>query len=115
MLFISMVQIYWKPKLPIQIIPSRKTTCQRMSAVISGESCGKTPKNIHYSSSGTLSYKVAACVAQKNSGHTFLVSVIPSLGLSPGFYTNRLAKLRDSKHILSRELLQIPTSSRKKD
>lgn len=35
----------------------------------------KAPKNVHFSSSGNLSYKVAACVAQKNNGHKYLVSV----------------------------------------
>lgn len=38
----------------------------------------KAPKNIHFSSSGNLSYRVAVCVAQKNSGHKYLVSVSSS-------------------------------------
>uniref|UniRef100_A0A8W8MKU6 Mutator-like transposase domain-containing protein n=1 Tax=Magallana gigas TaxID=29159 RepID=A0A8W8MKU6_MAGGI len=51
----------------------------------------KAPNNVHFSSSGNLSYKVAACVAQKNNGHKYLVSVNRSLGLSSGFFTERLA------------------------
>lgn len=35
----------------------------------------KAPKNVHYSSSGNLTYRVAACVAQKNTGHNYLVNV----------------------------------------
>lgn len=38
----------------------------------------KAPNNVHFSFSGNLSYKVAACVAQKNNGHKYLVSVSSS-------------------------------------
>ena len=38
----------------------------------------KAPTNVHFSSSGNLSYRVAACVAQKNNGHKYLVSVSSS-------------------------------------
>lgn len=74
----------------------------------------KAPKNIHFSSSGNLSYRVAACVAQKNSGHKYLVSVNRSLGLSPGFYTNRLAKLRDSQRIKQRAVANSHKFKRKR-
>ncbi|CAC5360370.1 unnamed protein product [Mytilus coruscus] len=34
----------------------------------------KAPKHVHYSSSGNLNYIVAASVAQKNTGHRYLVN-----------------------------------------
>lgn len=74
----------------------------------------KAPKNVHFSSSGNLSYRVAACVAQKNSGHKYLVSVNRSLGLSPGFFTERLAKLRDSQRIKQRAVANSHKFKKKK-
>ncbi|XP_062581909.1 uncharacterized protein LOC134243696 [Saccostrea cucullata] len=55
----------------------------------------KAPKTHHYSSSSSLRYRVAACVAQKNVGHKYLVKVNKKLGLSPGYYTRRQCILRD--------------------
>ncbi|XP_071141460.1 uncharacterized protein [Mytilus edulis] len=55
----------------------------------------KAPKHVHYSSSGNLNYRVAASVAQKNTGHRYLVNVNEKLGLSPGYHTQRLTRLRD--------------------
>jgi hypothetical protein len=40
----------------------------------------KAPKTHHYSSSSSLGYRIAACVAQKNDGHRYLVKVINSGG-----------------------------------
>ncbi|XP_061190963.1 uncharacterized protein LOC133199106 [Saccostrea echinata] len=55
----------------------------------------KAPKTHHYSSSSSLRYRVAACVAQKNEGHRYLIKVNKKLGLSPGYYTRRQCILRD--------------------
>lgn len=36
----------------------------------------KAPKNHHFSSSASLNYRVAASVAEKNTGQTYVVEVI---------------------------------------
>lgn len=38
----------------------------------------KAPKSQHYSGSDSLSFRVAAAIAQKNEGHGFIVEVIPN-------------------------------------
>ncbi|CAG2248750.1 GGA [Mytilus edulis] len=55
----------------------------------------KAPKNRFYGGSRSLAYRVAAAVAQKNTGHRYTVDVNVSSGLSPGLYTRKLATLRD--------------------
>ncbi|CAC5424249.1 unnamed protein product [Mytilus coruscus] len=55
----------------------------------------KAPKNRFYGGSRSLAYRVAAAVAQKNTGHKYTVDVNVSSGLSPGLYTRKLATLRD--------------------
>ncbi|CAC5412427.1 unnamed protein product [Mytilus coruscus] len=57
----------------------------------------KAPKNRFYGGSRSLAYRVAAAVAQKNTGHNckYTVDVNVSSGLSPGLYTRKLATLRD--------------------
>ncbi|VDH93927.1 Hypothetical predicted protein, partial [Mytilus galloprovincialis] len=55
----------------------------------------KAPKNRFYGGSRSLAYRVAAAVAQKNTGHRYTVDVNVSIGLSPGLYTRKLATLRD--------------------
>ncbi|CAC5412102.1 unnamed protein product [Mytilus coruscus] len=55
----------------------------------------KAPKNRFYGGSGSLGYRIAAALAQKNKGHQYTVDVNVSTGLSPGIYTQKLAALRD--------------------
>ncbi|XP_062593564.1 uncharacterized protein LOC134255056 [Saccostrea cucullata] len=57
----------------------------------------KAPKANHYSSS-SLKYRVATSVLQKNDGHSYVTNVNRRLGLSPGYFTERLAKIRDLQH-----------------
>ncbi|XP_063400480.1 uncharacterized protein LOC134685041 isoform X2 [Mytilus trossulus] len=58
----------------------------------------KAPKQQHYSSSGSLNYRIAACVAQKNEGNKYILDVNKNMSVSPGYYTLRLAVLRDIQH-----------------
>ncbi|XP_063448242.1 uncharacterized protein LOC134727784 [Mytilus trossulus] len=58
----------------------------------------KAPKQHHYSSSGSLNYRIAACVAQKNEGNKYILDVNKNMSVSPGYYTLRLAVLRDIQH-----------------
>lgn len=53
----------------------------------------KAPKNRLFSR--TITYRVAASVAQKNIGQGYLVQVNKKIGISPGTYTRRLAALKD--------------------
>ncbi|XP_063436617.1 uncharacterized protein LOC134718048 [Mytilus trossulus] len=57
----------------------------------------KAPKNRFYGGSRSLAYRVAAAVAQKNTGHRYTVDVNVSSGLSPGLFTRKLATLRDKQ------------------
>ncbi|VDI45265.1 Hypothetical predicted protein [Mytilus galloprovincialis] len=74
----------------------------------------KAPKHVHYSSSGNLNYRVAASVAQKNTGHRYLVNVNKKLGLSPGYHTQRLARLRDYQRSKQRALATTRAFKRKR-
>ncbi|CAC5378288.1 unnamed protein product [Mytilus coruscus] len=58
----------------------------------------KAPKQQHYSSSGSLKFRIAACVAQKNEGNKFILDVNKNISVSPGYFTQRLAVLRDLQH-----------------
>ncbi|CAC5417983.1 unnamed protein product [Mytilus coruscus] len=58
----------------------------------------KAPKQQHYSSSGSLKFRIAACVAQKNEGNKFILDVNKNMSVSPGYFTQRLAVLRDLQH-----------------
>ncbi|XP_062600102.1 uncharacterized protein LOC134261717 [Saccostrea cucullata] len=62
----------------------------------------KAPKAQHYSGSESLSYRVAAAVAQKNEGHKYILQVNSACNLSPGKQTekrqNLLDKKRSTKH-----------------
>lgn len=53
----------------------------------------KAPKNRLFSR--TITYRVAASVAQKIIGQGYLVQVNKKIGISPGTYTRRLAALKD--------------------
>ncbi|XP_062588881.1 uncharacterized protein LOC134250534 isoform X2 [Saccostrea cucullata] len=53
----------------------------------------KAPKNRLFSR--TITYRVAASVAQKNIGQGYLMQVNKKIGISPGAYTRRLAVLKD--------------------
>ncbi|VDI75087.1 Hypothetical predicted protein [Mytilus galloprovincialis] len=55
----------------------------------------KAPKAHFYSGSSSLNIRVAASVAQKNEGQSYLLKVNKKIGLSPGVHTKRLAILRD--------------------
>nr|XP_034331420.1 uncharacterized protein LOC117680512 isoform X2 [Crassostrea gigas] len=57
----------------------------------------KAPKNHHFSSSASLNYRVAASVAEKNTGQTYVVEVNRRVGLSPGKHTKKFCYLRDSQ------------------
>ncbi|XP_063448459.1 uncharacterized protein LOC134727990 [Mytilus trossulus] len=74
----------------------------------------KAPKHVHYSSSGNLNYRVAASFAQKNTGHRYLVNVNKKLGLSPGYHTQRLARLRDCQRSKQRALATTRAFKRKR-
>ncbi|CAC5391328.1 unnamed protein product [Mytilus coruscus] len=58
----------------------------------------KAPKQQHYSSSGSLMFRIAACVAQKNEGNKFILDVNKNMSVSPGYFTQCLAVLRDLQH-----------------
>ncbi|CAG2217615.1 unnamed protein product [Mytilus edulis] len=58
----------------------------------------KAPKNRHYGSSGSLGYRVAASVVQKNKGHKYLVDANRTAGLSPGVHTSKVSTLRDLQY-----------------
>ncbi|XP_061191735.1 uncharacterized protein LOC133199972 [Saccostrea echinata] len=58
----------------------------------------KAPKRCHFSGSACLGYRVAAGVAQKNIGHSYVAKVNIRAGLSPGTFTHKLAVLRDLQH-----------------
>ncbi|CAG2191810.1 unnamed protein product [Mytilus edulis] len=59
----------------------------------------KAPKQQHYSSSGSLNYRIAACVAQKNEGNRMKFKTVnKNMSVSPGYFTLRLAVLRDIQH-----------------
>ncbi|XP_063446744.1 uncharacterized protein LOC134726274 [Mytilus trossulus] len=58
----------------------------------------KAPKNRHYGSSGSLGYRVAASVIQKNKGHKYLVDANRTAGLSPGVHTSKVSALRDLQY-----------------
>ncbi|CAC5391995.1 unnamed protein product [Mytilus coruscus] len=58
----------------------------------------KAPKQQHYSSSGSLKFRIAACVAQKNEGNKYILDVNKNMSVSPGYFTQRLAVLRDLQH-----------------
>ncbi|VDI58508.1 peroxin-5 [Mytilus galloprovincialis] len=58
----------------------------------------KAPKNRHYGSSGSLGYRVAASVIQKNKGHKYLVDANRTAGLSPGVHTSKVSTLRDLQY-----------------
>ncbi|CAC5408794.1 unnamed protein product [Mytilus coruscus] len=58
----------------------------------------KAPKQQHYSSSGSLKFRIAACVAQKNEGNKYILDVNKNMTVSPGYFTQRLAVLRDLQH-----------------
>ncbi|XP_065944826.1 uncharacterized protein [Magallana gigas] len=57
----------------------------------------KAPKNHHFSGSASLNYRVAATVAEKNSGDSYLIAVNKKNGLSPGKFTKRLCSIRESQ------------------
>ncbi|XP_061195042.1 uncharacterized protein LOC133203237 [Saccostrea echinata] len=57
----------------------------------------KAPKNHYFSGSASLNYRVAASVAEKNSGASYLVAVNKKIGLSPGRFTRKLCYLRESQ------------------
>ncbi|XP_046563466.1 uncharacterized protein LOC124272337 [Haliotis rubra] len=58
----------------------------------------KAPKSRHYSGSSSLHFRVAASVAQKNVGHSYIIAVNRTLGLSPGTYTRQHFTLKDLQH-----------------
>ncbi|CAG2205332.1 unnamed protein product [Mytilus edulis] len=55
----------------------------------------KAPKSKHYGGSGSLGYRIAASVVQKNRGQIYTVDANVSAGLSPGVHTKKLFTLRD--------------------
>lgn len=57
----------------------------------------KAPKSQHYSGSDSLSFRVAAAIAQKNEGHGFIVEVNKASCLSPGKRTTTRAGYLDRK------------------
>ncbi|CAC5408713.1 unnamed protein product [Mytilus coruscus] len=58
----------------------------------------KAPKTRHYGSSGSLGYRVAASVVQKNKGHKYRVDANRTAGLSPGVHTSKVSTLRDLQY-----------------
>ncbi|XP_046563467.1 LOW QUALITY PROTEIN: uncharacterized protein LOC124272338 [Haliotis rubra] len=58
----------------------------------------KAPKSRHYSGSSSLHFRVAASVAQKKVGHSYIIAVNRTLGLSPGTYTRQHFTLKDLPH-----------------
>ena len=63
--------------------------------------CSKAPKSRHYSSSGSLSTRVEAAVAQKNLGLSYISKVHEAANISPGQFYKRHAQIseRKRKHV----------------
>ena len=55
----------------------------------------KAPKANHYSSSRSLSFRLAAAVSQKNEGYSYVPDAHEKLGLSPGYSTRKRAHSLD--------------------
>lgn len=55
----------------------------------------KAPKAHFYSGTASLNHRVAASVAHKNIGHSYVTNTHRQVGLSPGGHTFKLACLRD--------------------
>lgn len=103
---------YGKPMRDSHLQESLQTVCSKflkysiklsnLGSTQANESFNKTvsmkaPKNHHFSSSASLNYRVAASVAEKNTGQTYVVEVNRRVGLSPGKHTKKFCYLRDSQ------------------
>ncbi|XP_062590329.1 uncharacterized protein LOC134251925 [Saccostrea cucullata] len=69
----------------------------------------KAPKSNHYSSLGSVLYRIDESVNQKNEGHKYFLSLNRRMGLSPGLFTDRLAKLRDLQHAKRKGIRRVQT------
>ncbi|XP_061171002.1 uncharacterized protein LOC133180520 [Saccostrea echinata] len=74
----------------------------------------KAPKNHHFGGSASLSYRVAASVAEKNAGQTYLVEVNRRVGLSPGKHTRKFCYLRDSQSRKRKAIARTKNAKRKR-
>nr|XP_022290026.1 uncharacterized protein LOC111101728 [Crassostrea virginica] len=74
----------------------------------------KAPKNHHFSGSGSLNYRLAASVAEKNSGQKHLVEVNKKIGLSPGKHTKKLCYLRESQSRKRRAIARTREAKRRR-
>ncbi|XP_078328929.1 uncharacterized protein LOC111121070 isoform X2 [Crassostrea virginica] len=74
----------------------------------------KAPKNHHFSGSGSLNYRLAASVAEKNSGQKYLVEVNKKIGLSPGKHTKKLCYLRESQSRKRRAIARTREAKRRR-
>ncbi|XP_061186114.1 uncharacterized protein LOC133195733 [Saccostrea echinata] len=72
----------------------------------------KAPKSRLFSR--TIGYRVAASVAQKNIGQSYLVEVNKRMGLSPGGHTKKLAAKKDSTACRKKALSLTKTAKRRR-